>query len=110
MGDYLFGCVLAWKIHNEDFLKNFKDINELKLRVGYGLTNNQNVRDFAYTSTLATVATGLSGISQLTENIGNPYVEWEKTKYSNIGHDAALPVLAPNLLPSIFITGKRTVF
>lgn len=85
-----YSGALAWKIHNEDFLKNFKDINELKLRVGYGLTNNQNVRDFAYTSTLATVATGLSGISQLTENIGNPYVEWEKTKYSNIGLDAAL--------------------
>ncbi|WP_342085127.1 SusC/RagA family TonB-linked outer membrane protein [Dyadobacter sp. OTU695] len=85
-----YSGAVAWKIHNEDFLKSFKDINELKLRVGYGLTNNQNVRDFAYTSTLATVATGLSGISQLTENIGNPYVEWEKTKYANIGLDAAL--------------------
>lgn len=85
-----YSGAVAWKIQNEDFLKNFKDINELKLRIGYGLTNNQNVRDFAYTSTLATVATGLSGISQLTENIGNPYVEWEKTKYSNIGLDAAL--------------------
>lgn len=85
-----YSGAVAWKIQNEDFLKNFKDINELKLRVGYGLTNNQNVRDFAYTSTLATVATGLSGISQLTENIGNPFVEWEKTKYSNIGLDAAL--------------------
>lgn len=85
-----YSGALAWKIQNEGFLKSFKDINELKLRVGYGLTNNQNVRDFAYTSTLATVATGLSGISQLTENIGNPFVEWEKTKYTNVGLDAAL--------------------
>ena len=85
-----YSGALAWKMQNEGFLKNFKDINELKLRVGYGLTNNQNVRDFAYTSTLATVATGLSGISQLTENIGNPFVEWEKTKYANVGLDAAL--------------------
>jgi len=85
-----YSGAVAWKIQNEDFFKNFKNINELKLRLGYGLTNNQNVRDFAYTSTLATVATSLSGISQLTENIGNPYVEWEKTKYSNIGLDGAL--------------------
>lgn len=85
-----YSAAVAWKAHNEYFLKNVKDLNELKLRLGYGLTNNQNVRDFAYTSTLATVATGLSGISQLTENIGNPYVEWEKTKYANIGLDAAL--------------------
>jgi TonB-dependent starch-binding outer membrane protein SusC len=84
-----YSGAFAWKIYNEGFLKNIKEINELKLRVGYGLTNNQSIRDFAYTSTLGTVATGLSGISQLTENIGNPFVEWEKTKYANIGLDGA---------------------
>jgi len=81
---------LAWKIQNEELFKNLRNVNELKLRIGYGLTNNQNIRDFAYTSTLSTVATGLSGISQLTTNIGNPLVEWEKTKYANIGLDGAL--------------------
>jgi TonB-linked SusC/RagA family outer membrane protein len=85
-----YSGALAWKINNEEFLKNFKDLNELKLRVGYGLTNNQNISDQAYTSTLGTVATSLSGISQLTETLGNPLVEWEKTKYTNIGLDGAL--------------------
>jgi len=82
-----YSGALAWKIYNEDFLKHIRQINELKLRVGYGLTNNQGIRDYAYTSTLATVATGLSGISQLTQNVANPLVQWEKTKYSNIGLD-----------------------
>lgn len=82
-----YSGALAWKINNEAFLKDLKAVNELKLRIGYGLTNNQNIRDFAYTSTLGTVATGLSGIAQLTRNIGNPFVEWEKTNYSNIGLD-----------------------
>ncbi len=80
----------AWKMNNEEFLKTVKSINELKLRLGYGLTNNQNIRDYAYTSTLATVATGLTGIAQLTQNVGNPYVQWEKTKYANIGLDGTL--------------------
>lgn len=80
----------AWKINNEDFLKQVKELNELKLRLGYGLTNNQNIRDYAYTSTLATVATGLTGIAQLTQNVGNPNVQWEKTKYTNIGLDGTL--------------------
>lgn len=80
----------AWKLNNEDFLKQVKEVNELKLRLGYGLTNNQNIRDYAYTSTLATVATGLTGIAQLTQNVGNPYVQWEKTKYANIGLDGTL--------------------
>jgi TonB-dependent starch-binding outer membrane protein SusC len=82
-----YSGAFAWKMNNENFLKEVKAVNELKLRLGYGLTNNQNVRDYAYTATLATVATGLSGISQLTQNVGNPYVQWEKTKYANIGLD-----------------------
>ncbi|WPQ61214.1 TonB-dependent receptor [Chitinophaga sancti] len=85
-----YSGAFAWKLNNEGFLKTVKDINELKLRLGYGLTNNQNIRDYAYTSTLATVATGLTGIAQLTQNVGNPYVQWEKTKYANIGVDGTL--------------------
>lgn len=84
-----YSGAFAWKINNEGFLQAVKNINELKLRLGYGLTNNQNIRDYAYTSTLATVATGLTGIAQLTQNVGNPYVQWEKTKYANIGLDGA---------------------
>lgn len=85
-----YSGAFAWKINNERLLKSVKNINELKLRLGYGLTNNQNIRDYAYTSTLATVATGLTGIAQLTQNVGNPYVQWEKTKYANIGLDGTL--------------------
>ncbi len=85
-----YSGAFAWKLKNEGFLQKVDDINELKLRLGYGLTNNQNIRDYAYTSTLATVATGLTGIAQLTLNVGNPYVEWEKTKYANIGLDGTL--------------------
>ncbi|NLR77146.1 TonB-dependent receptor [Chitinophaga eiseniae] len=85
-----YSGAFAWKLNNEEFLKQVKALNELKLRLGYGLTNNQNIRDYAYTSTLATVATGLTGIAQLTQNVGNPYVQWEKTKYANIGLDGTL--------------------
>ncbi|MEZ2442244.1 SusC/RagA family TonB-linked outer membrane protein [Chitinophaga sp. RCC_12] len=85
-----YSGAFAWKLNKENFLQSVKDINELKLRLGYGLTNNQNIRDYAYTSTLATVATGLTGIAQLTQNVGNPYVQWEKTKYANIGLEGTL--------------------
>lgn len=85
-----YSGAFAWKINNEKFLEQAKSINELKLRLGYGLTNNQNIRDYAYTSTLGTVATGLTGIAQLTLNVGNPYVQWEKTKYANAGLDGTL--------------------
>lgn len=85
-----YSGAFAWKINKENLFKDLKNVNEIKLRLGYGLTNNQNVRDYAYTSTLATVASGLSGISQLTQNVGNPLVKWEKTKYANVGIDGVL--------------------
>jgi TonB-dependent starch-binding outer membrane protein SusC len=82
-----YSGAFAWKLHNEKFLKGVKSINELKLRVGYGLTNNQNVRDYAYTATLGTQATALSGVAQLTENVANRKAKWETTKNGNIGLD-----------------------
>jgi len=84
-----YSGALAWKINNENFLKNVTRVNELKLRLGYGLTNRQAGRDYVYTSTLATVPTGVSTTAQLTQNIANPNLEWEQTKNSNIGLDGA---------------------
>ena len=79
----------AWKINNEKFLQNVKAINELKLRLGYGLTNNQNIPANTYVTQLTTVANGLSGTAQYQSNLPNPNVKWEQTKNGNIGLDGA---------------------
>ena len=85
-----YSGAVAWKINHESFFKNVKLINDLKLRLGYGLVNNQNISEYAYGSTLTTVATGLSGNSQLTATTGNPDIQWETTKSYNIGLDASI--------------------
>jgi TonB-linked SusC/RagA family outer membrane protein len=97
---------LAWKLNHEDFLKDVKLINDLKLRLGYGLVNNQNISEYAYGSTLTTVATGLSGNSQLTATTGNPDVQWERTKTYNIGLDAS--ILQSRITFSVDAYNKRT--
>ncbi len=84
-----YSGALAWKINNENFLRTVNKVNELKLRLGYGLTNRQAGRDYVYVSTLGTVPTGVTTISQLTQNIASPDLEWEQTKSSNIGLDGA---------------------
>ena len=101
-----YSGAFAWKINKEKFLSNVKELNELKLRLGYGLTNNQGISNYAYTSALGTVATGLSGVSQLTNTFGNSDVLWEKTKYSNIGLDGAL--LAWRINFSVDFYNRRT--
>lgn len=80
----------AWKINNEKFLTNVKTINELKLRFGYGLTNNQGIPGNTYVTQLSTAANGLSGTAQFQSNLANPYVTWEKTKNANIGLEGTL--------------------
>jgi TonB-linked SusC/RagA family outer membrane protein len=85
-----YSGAFSWKVNKEGFLKGVKEIDELKLRIGYGQTNNQNIRNNAYLSLLGTVPTALSGSAQLTTDLGNPDVKWEKTEYSNVGLDVKL--------------------
>ncbi|MES2276216.1 MAG: TonB-dependent receptor [Bacteroidota bacterium] len=80
----------AWKINNEAFLKGIKAINELKLRLGYGLTNNQGIPGNTYATQLQTISNGLSGIAQFQNNLANPAVKWEKTDYYSAGIDGTL--------------------
>jgi TonB-dependent starch-binding outer membrane protein SusC len=80
-------AAFAWKINNEAFLKDVKFVNDLKLRLGYGVTNNQNISDNRFITMLTTVNNGLSGTAQFQSNLANPDVSWEKTKYSNAGID-----------------------
>lgn len=82
-----YSGAFAWKINNEAFLKNIKSINELKLRLSYGLTNNQNIPGNTYATQLTTVVNGLTGIAQFQANLPNPYVTWEKTNYYDAGLD-----------------------
>jgi TonB-linked SusC/RagA family outer membrane protein len=85
-----YSGALAWKLNHESFFKNVKAINDLKLRLDYGLVNNQNISEYAYGSTLSTIATGLSGNSQITSTTGNPDIKWETTKTYNVGLDVAM--------------------
>lgn len=84
-----YSGAFAWKLNNESFLKDVRFVNELKLRVGYGLTNNQGIPGNTYVTQLTSVANGLSGTAQFQSNLANPDVTWEKTKYSNAGIDGA---------------------
>nr|MBD3622210.1 TonB-dependent receptor [Sunxiuqinia sp.] len=82
-----YSGAFAWKINNENFLKSVDKVNELKLRLGYGLTNRSGGRNYAYSSSLRTVSTGLGGVALVNNEIGNPDLKWEQTKYGNVGLD-----------------------
>jgi TonB-linked SusC/RagA family outer membrane protein len=79
----------AWRINQENFLKDVKWLDNLKLRLGWGLVGNQQSGSFAYGSTLKAISTAW-GTGFLPSNIGNPDLTWESTKAWNIGLDINL--------------------
>ncbi|WP_303315296.1 TonB-dependent receptor [Flavivirga abyssicola] len=85
----------AWRINNEDFVKNIKFITNAKLRAGWGRTGNNRVRDFDAFSQLDINAnsgyvwgqgqTFVPGAFQ--SNLGVPDLRWETTDQLDIGLD-----------------------
>ncbi len=79
-------AALAWKVSNEEFLRDNEVLTSAKLRLGWGQTGNQNVSDWAYMSLLAFKTTPW-GVGVLTGNTANKDLEWETTDSYNVGVD-----------------------
>lgn len=84
---------VAWRISEEDFLKNISFVNDLKIRSGYGITGNQEIGNYAFASSLNTYVYNFNNsvVSAVIPTVmPNPYVQWEQQKQANIGFDATI--------------------
>ena len=85
---------LAWRANNENFLKNSDTINDLKFRIGWGMTGNQGIsayQTFAnYGPTLYGNLDEVTSIGFVPLNVSNPNLKWETTKQLNFGLDFGL--------------------
>ena len=77
---------LAWRISNEKFMENVSFINNLKLRLGWGLVGNQSSGSYAYGATMSNTATAW-GTGYYPGNFPNANLKWESTKAWNVGLD-----------------------
>lgn len=91
---------VAWRISNESFMKDFKSLNSLKLKLSWGQNGNQGIDPYA---TLSTVDNGTSGGARyeftntgsviqygLFQNaLGNSDLGWETTNAWNAGFESA---------------------
>ena len=89
------GVSVAWKINEENFLKD-SGFSNLKLRGGWGKTGNQEItQDKPYpafasynpSNTGASYQFGSSYYFMYRADIYNPYLKWETTITKNIGLD-----------------------
>lgn len=86
-------AAFSWRISNENFLKDTKQISSLKFRASAGVTGNQEIDPYRSLSRLSsyqytfnnTLVTGLA-----TSSFSNPDLTWEKTAQYNLGIDLEL--------------------
>jgi TonB-linked SusC/RagA family outer membrane protein len=88
-------AAFAWRITQEDFMKDQHVFSNLKLRVGYGITGNQQgigpQNSIALVGQAGTVFFGGQTIPNYaaTQN-ANPNLKWETIKQANAGLDFGL--------------------
>ncbi len=89
-------AAFAWKLNEMSFLKNSNTISDLKLRVGYGITGQQDIgQDYAYlpryTASLdnAQYQLGSTYYTTLRAEGYDANIKWEQTATTNAGIDFA---------------------
>ena len=86
-------AAFAWRISEEDFLKNSTTINNLKFRTSYGETGNTEIGVYQSLASLSTSTAILSGQRASGVGIGtlaNPDLQWEKTAQVDAGLEVGL--------------------
>ncbi len=79
----------AWRVSEEEFFKDISWIDNLKLRVSYGKSGNNNIGNYAH---LANISAGsyVFGNTQVTGSsvgISNPGLTWEESNQIDVGLD-----------------------
>lgn len=94
--DFFPSAALAWKISEESFMKNISWLDQLKLRVGYGVTGNASVSPYQTSGAMTASGAGKffgEGNSTVISNgakanvLPNLELGWEKTASTNVGID-----------------------
>lgn len=83
----------SWIVNKENFLKKVKEISQLKIRGGFGITGGQAISSYStmpllesnYTAFGNSMNTGYS-----RSFLDNPELTWEENKQTNIGLDLSL--------------------
>ena len=80
----------AWNVSEENFLKKFSSISNLKLRASYGIVGNQEIGDFTSLQLVGGGANYLQQSGLAPSQLGNSILTWENTTATDIGFDLGM--------------------
>jgi iron complex outermembrane receptor protein len=89
-------AAVAWRLVDEPFLKNIKQLSDLKLRASWGKNGNQSFANYqqypVYTpgSPQAAVQFGNQFVTTIRPSAVDPNIKWESTTSTNLGLDFGL--------------------
>lgn len=87
-------AAVAWRVSEEDFMKDQSAISNLKLRLSYGYTGNNIIAPYSTLNTLDNQTFydfyGSAANGWLPGSIANSQLGWEKTRELNFGVDFGL--------------------
>lgn len=83
---------LGWKISKEEFMKDVKVINDLKLRISYGFAGNDRIPRYVFEQTYDPGLDYVLGDNTIVNGVAlsglaNPFIKWEKSELLDIGLD-----------------------
>ncbi|WP_082305035.1 TonB-dependent receptor [Persicobacter sp. CCB-QB2] len=77
----------AWRAIEESFLQGRKNLSNLKLRVGYGLTGNDAIGDFRYQALFSSGSDYFGQPGIRPSQLPNESLQWETVIQTNVGLD-----------------------
>ncbi len=86
-------AAVGWNLHQEEFLKNFRQISNLKLRASAGLTGNQSIPPYSSLGQLGYFRYNFNGQTvsgYAPTTVANNNLGWEKTFQVDVGVDLGL--------------------
>lgn len=86
-GGWFPGVSAAWIINKEDFMASARNIDLLKLRVGYGVTGNSDIEPFLYQDSFSTSTTYNDKVVAVAERMSNDHLGWEVAYMASLGVD-----------------------
>jgi TonB-linked SusC/RagA family outer membrane protein len=86
-------AAFAWRASEEPFVKNLGIFDDLKARVSYGRTGNQDIGNYRSLATLGGanyIFNGSRAVGFGPDNIANPELKWETTDQFDAGLDVSV--------------------
>lgn len=93
---YFPSAAFAWRASEEEFIRRLEFFDQLKLRVSWGITGNQNIPNYSsqnmYNISSGYTFDGDSYASSVipSSRVGNPDLTWEHTAQYNAGLDISI--------------------